>query len=160
MTAHCHCVPWRLRPFRSHLTHEYHVADTDANRGGRDFVLGDVNGCFPTLDRALAELLFAASPDRLFGVGDPLGFGPYGVDAVDWIELRFEGSTGPLCDELGSLAPSDYCRWRDALRRLPLACLAVALAAGFGLIPSVSVETWRGPGSPGTFVISRLRHHR
>ena len=42
-----------------------------SNRLGRDFVVGDVHGCFRTLERALAALEFDASCDRLFGVGDP-----------------------------------------------------------------------------------------
>ena len=41
----------------------------DLNREGRDFVVGDVHGCFRTLDRALTALAFDPSRDRLFGVG-------------------------------------------------------------------------------------------
>ena len=38
--------------------------------GGRDIVVGDVHGCFRTLERALGEIAFDTACDRLFGVGD------------------------------------------------------------------------------------------
>ena len=39
-------------------------------RGGRDLVVGDIHGHFPTLARALDALDFDAEADRLFSVGD------------------------------------------------------------------------------------------
>ena len=64
-----------------------------ANACGRDFVVGDVHGCFRTLERALAELQFDADRDRLFGVGDLVNRGPHSVEAVDWLEQRFTAVT-------------------------------------------------------------------
>ena len=63
------------------------------NRLGRDFVVGDVHGCFRTLDRALAAFEFDASRDRLFGVGDLVERGPHSHEALDWIDHRFTGVT-------------------------------------------------------------------
>ena len=40
------------------------------NQVGRDFVVGDVHGCFRTLEVALLEIEFDPIRDRLFGVGD------------------------------------------------------------------------------------------
>ena len=60
---------------------------------GRDFVVGDVHGCFRTLERALAALEFEASRDRLFGVGDLVERGPNSDEALDWIERRFTAVT-------------------------------------------------------------------
>ena len=121
-----------------------------SNRLGRDFVVGDVHGCFRTLDRAVAALEFDASRDRLFGVGDLVERGPHSHEALDWIDHRFtavtlgnhedaalgwledrlQGSRDAPYGWLRSIAPSAYPRWRDALREMPLA---------------VTVETPHGP---------------
>ena len=57
---------------------------------GRDLVVGDVHGCFRTLDRALCELRFDTDSDRLFGVGDLVDRGPHSGEALVWLETRFE----------------------------------------------------------------------
>ena len=59
------------------------------NQSGRDLVVGDVHGCFRTLERALSELDFIPSRDRLFGVGDLVNRGPHSENALLWIEERF-----------------------------------------------------------------------
>ena len=55
------------------------------NRSGRDFVAGDVHGCFRTLEHALAKVHFDPSRDRLFSVGDLINRGPHSMEAVDWL---------------------------------------------------------------------------
>lgn len=112
-----------------------------ANPDGRDFVVGDVHGCFRTLERALAESQFDPACDRLFGVGDLVNRGPHSVEAVDWLEQRFtavtlgnhdraalrwfeeklSGSHAADDEWKDALDPRDYPRWRDALSQLPLA---------------------------------------
>ena len=121
-----------------------------ANSDGRDFVVGDVHGCFRTLERALSELQFDPAHDRLFGVGDLVNRGPHSVEAVDWLERRFTavtlgnhdraelswfekklgGSHATDNDWKDALDPRDYPRWRNALSQMPLA---------------LSVETPYGP---------------
>ena len=111
------------------------------NGGGRDLVVGDVHGCFRTLDRALSELGFDPSRDRLFGVGDLVNRGPHSEEALPWLESRFHAvTTGnherPIRDWfraklLGGRPrslpwlrkiPSDHHqRWYDALDAMPLA---------------------------------------
>ena len=59
------------------------------NRAGRDLVVGDVHGCFWTLDRALSEFGFDPSRDRLFAVGDLVSRGPRSEDALPWLQERF-----------------------------------------------------------------------
>ena len=54
--------------------------------GGRDLVVGDVHGYFPTLERALKALDFDGSRDRLFSVGDLIDRGPESARALDWLE--------------------------------------------------------------------------
>ena len=118
--------------------------------GGRDIVVGDVHGCFRTLERALGEIVFEPARDRLFGVGDLVNRGPHSADALKWLESRFEAVTlgnhdvavrswfrskllnapeeaeGWLC----AILPSDYRRWWDALASLP---------------PALTIETDHGP---------------
>lgn len=46
------------------------------NEAGRDFVVGDVHGCFSVLDQAIRALDFHPENDRLFSVGDLIDRGP------------------------------------------------------------------------------------
>ena len=118
------------------------VRTIPANPQGRDFVVGDVHGCFRTLGRALVELRFDSDRDRLFGVGDLVNRGPHSIEAIDWLEHRFEAVTlgnhdrsalrsleaalrqsnaRPEEDWIRALKRSDYPRWLAALRQMPLA---------------------------------------
>lgn len=47
-----------------------HVQRFDRNTAGRDFVIGDIHGCFDQVGEALARVHFDESCDRLFAVGD------------------------------------------------------------------------------------------
>jgi len=40
------------------------------NKKGRDFVCGDIHGCFDQLEEKLSQVNFDKSTDRLFCVGD------------------------------------------------------------------------------------------
>ena len=111
------------------------------NRAGRDLVVGDVHGCFRTLDRALSELEFDPSSDRLFGVGDLVNRGRHSEEALSWLEERFHAVVmgnheRPICDWFRAKLlrgrprslpwlrkiPSDhYQRWFDALDAMPFA---------------------------------------
>ena len=51
------------------------------NRMGRDFVVGDVHGCFRTLERCLRQVRFDRDRDRLFSVGDLVSRGPHSLEA-------------------------------------------------------------------------------
>ena len=57
--------------------------------GGRDLVVGDVHGCFATLESALAELDFDPEHDRLFSLGDLIDYGTRSADALEWMRSRF-----------------------------------------------------------------------
>ncbi len=48
----------------------------EANTTGRDWVVGDIHGCFTTLELALDEIGFDTVNDRLFSVGDLVDRGP------------------------------------------------------------------------------------
>ena len=118
--------------------------------GGRDIVVGDVHGCFRTLEWTLGDILFDPSRDRLFGVGDLVNRGPHSADALDWLDSRFDAVTlgnhdvgvrswfrSKLLNDpeeaegwLVDIPPSDYRRWCDALASLP---------------PALTIETDHGP---------------
>ena len=57
----------------------------DANRRGRDFVVGDVHGCIRTLEQLLVRVGFEPGQDHLFSVGDLIDRGPNSLDAIDWL---------------------------------------------------------------------------
>ena len=55
------------------------------NPVGRDFVVGDVHGCFSELLAELDQQGFDCHVDRLFSVGDLIDRGPESADVVDWL---------------------------------------------------------------------------
>lgn len=56
------------------------------NSGGRDFAVGDLHGCLPTLQRALDRLQFNPSADRLFSVGDLIDRGPCSAGCTELLD--------------------------------------------------------------------------
>lgn len=59
----------------------------ERNTAGRDFVVGDIHGCFDRLRIALSRVNFDESRgDRLFSVGDLVDRGPSSHEAVDWLD--------------------------------------------------------------------------
>lgn len=56
------------------------------NETGRDFVVGDIHGCFDALRRLLVYVKFDEAKDRLLSVGDLVDRGPSSAECVDWIE--------------------------------------------------------------------------
>lgn len=57
----------------------------ERNTNGRDFVVGDIHGCFTQLSASLAEKGFDELRDRLFAVGDLVDRGPESDQVVDWL---------------------------------------------------------------------------
>ncbi len=55
------------------------------NNKGRDFVCGDLHGCFDLLEEKLAEVSFDPQLDRLFSVGDIIDRGIYSEKALDYL---------------------------------------------------------------------------
>lgn len=52
------------------------------NETGRDFVVGDLHGCFDLLMTALTNIGFDRSTDRLFSVGDLIDRGPHSLSCL------------------------------------------------------------------------------
>lgn len=63
------------------------IVHYDENTTGRDFVVGDIHGCYEDLLKALTLLGFVGGADRLFSVGDLVDRGP---DSFKAAELVFE----------------------------------------------------------------------
>lgn len=55
------------------------------NAAGRDFIVGDIHGCFTRLQERLDLIGFDPSADRLFSVGDLVDRGPESEMALDWL---------------------------------------------------------------------------
>jgi serine/threonine protein phosphatase 1 len=55
------------------------------NTIGRDFVVGDIHGCFERLQYELDVAEFNPARDRLFSVGDLVDRGPSSEECLDWI---------------------------------------------------------------------------
>lgn len=153
------------------------------NHAGRDLVVGDVHGCFRTLDHALSELRFDLGRDRLFGVGDLVNRGPHSEDALTWLEDRFHAVAlgnheRPIRDwfrakTLGSreraqgwlrkVNQADHERWYGALANMPLALTIETPYGAVGVIHAqVPHPVWSrslemlSTGSPRTADIAVL----
>ena len=75
---------------RSEATqHMTSVIEFEPNTSGREFVCGDIHGCFDTVEHALEELHYHPLRDRLFALGDLIDYGQRSEDALEWIESRF-----------------------------------------------------------------------
>lgn len=57
----------------------------ERNTTGRDFVVGDIHGCFWMLEGALRQVGFDETKDRLFSVGDLIDRGPQSADVLTWL---------------------------------------------------------------------------
>lgn len=55
------------------------------NTTGRDFVVGDIHGCFNTLNSLLEQAGFDPQHDRLLSVGDLVDRGPDSATVLTWL---------------------------------------------------------------------------
>lgn len=55
------------------------------NEQGRDYVVGDIHGCFELLEYKLTEIGFDETKDRLFSVGDLVDRGPSSERVVEFL---------------------------------------------------------------------------
>lgn len=65
------------------------VIKFEKNTKGRDFVVGDIHGCFTKLREKMDEIGFDGKVDRMFSVGDLVDRGPESHEAAYWAELPF-----------------------------------------------------------------------
>jgi serine/threonine protein phosphatase 1 len=65
------------------------VLHFEKNRIGRDFVCGDIHGCFDDLEYNLRKLRFDTGRDRMFSVGDLFDRGPRSRDALEYFGQKW-----------------------------------------------------------------------
>jgi serine/threonine protein phosphatase 1 len=68
----------------NNIHHWQAVLRFERNQAGRDFVCGDIHGCFDDLEETLGKNNFDKSKDRLFCVGDLIDRGPRSEDALEY----------------------------------------------------------------------------
>lgn len=125
-----------------------------ANQLGRDFVVGDVHGCFTELRALLEQVVFDGSRDRLFSVGDLVDRGPESRQVLEWLAKPWFHAVRGNHEQMAldfDLADTDGCErylhngggwficldeldkqaYRTAFSRLPL---AIELPSPHGLI--------------------------
>jgi len=69
------------------------VLQFDKNSQGKDFVCGDIHGCFDELESELAKIGFNKTTDRLFCVGDLIDRGPKSELAINYVTSPWFFST-------------------------------------------------------------------
>lgn len=60
-----------------------YVKTYNRNLAGRDFVVGDIHGCYDQLMNLLKEIKFNFAKDRMFAVGDLVDRGPKSKEVLD-----------------------------------------------------------------------------
>ncbi len=137
------------------------VTRVTRNGKGRDFVVGDVHGCFDLVLRAMDKVRFDQSGDRILSVGDLIDRGPGSARCVrflshDWVvavcgnheatllEAYQDGDPHPAV--LDYLTPRNGFGWwvdtpdtvrqdvLDAVRRLPVAVEVATDRGSVGLV--------------------------
>ena len=63
-------------------TNPIFLKTVEANIDGRDFIVGDLHGCFDELNTLLKHIKFNTSSDRLFSTGDLLDRGPKSLECI------------------------------------------------------------------------------
>ena len=61
------------------------------NGKGKDYIVGDIHGCFKWLEECLEALEFDEGKDRLFSVGDLVDRGPESHLALEYVRKIFTG---------------------------------------------------------------------
>jgi serine/threonine protein phosphatase 1 len=126
------------------------------NTTGRDFVVGDIHGCFDLLDKALLAVSFDPAKDRLICVGDLINRGARSPDCLHYLAQHWFHSirgnheeifirahrTGKLKDpKIIARMPPDFAwilKETDAARE--------TLCRAFEKLPvAIEIETPEGP---------------
>lgn len=64
------------------------IINIEANHKGRDFVIGDLHGCYEEFKKLLNYVNFDMEKDRVFCVGDLIHRGPYPYKCLDLLKKR------------------------------------------------------------------------
>ena len=134
------------------------TARVGPNRTGRDFVVGDVHGCFRTLEQALGQVGFDRERDRLFSVGDLASTGARtrtrrwsgsgtggstrrsGNHEAMVLEVLVGGQHLLFASWVAGIRDMDLVRWIVTLEELPLALTVETAGGDIGIIHAGPVD--------------------
>lgn len=121
------------------------------NDKGRDFVVGDLHGCFDELHALLTGVEFNPSVDRLISVGDLIDRGPFNMECIDllykpWVWATKGNHEEMMCDTVlrnnqdardtwlynGGMWSASVPKWqlKDAAERLDQLPLIIVVGEG------------------------------
>lgn len=117
------------------------VIQEEPNDIGRDFVIGDIHGCYNDFNLILEKLNFDKTKDRMFSVGDLID---RGENSIDCLELMYEPWFYPVIGNheemmlyaweskdmaacwlgnggawIGMVEDNEYAKYRAALSKIP-----------------------------------------
>lgn len=122
------------------------------NKVGRDFIVGDIHGCFTKLGAALHDIGFNPDAgDRLFSVGDLVDRGPESLEALNFLTADFVHAVSGNHEDMAIRWPNGHMdagtyafnggAWMIALDR-EMQC---EVAAALGALPvAIELETKHG----------------
>lgn len=127
----------------------------ELNTIGRDFVVGDIHGCFTRLQQKLDDVGFNPETDRLFSVGDLVDRGEESELSLDWLAKPWfhavrgnheqmaidyaEGFQDPYYSHNGGdwfieMSQSHRELYHEVFKKLPLAMEVVTGMGNIGIV--------------------------
>ena len=110
-----------MKNIKRNHTHQVIAANTE----GRDYICGDIHGCYDALMTRLNEVDFSQSCDRLFALGDIIDRGPDSLMCLrllkeDWFHCVLGNHEQMMMDVILTQKPSDFWYkwgglWHDKL---------------------------------------------
>jgi len=153
------------------------------NEKGKDYVVGDVHGCFCLLRQKLYDMGFESRNDRLFSVGDLVDRGTNSFQVLEWLEYKWFHSVRGNHEQMAidaaegwydpsnyisnggewflNLSPVDRKIYAEAFSKLPL---AIEIETDKGLVGIVHAEVptnnWKEIGlcNPQSIMWNRGRY--
>jgi len=84
----------------------------EKNNKGRDFIVGDIHGCFTKLSAALNSIGFDPDGgDRLFSVGDLVDRGPESLEALNFLSLDYVHAVAGNHEDMAIRWPDGNMDW-------------------------------------------------
>ena len=130
------------------------------NKHGRDFVVGDIHGCFFLLEQALEAANFDPKKDRVISVGDLVDRGPESERALSFLQKSWFYAVKGNHDEeavlftealeANALSKSEMAEWRrtfqsDWLFKKENRALFPKIREAFNKLPyAIEIETSKG----------------